>query len=267
MHTPCRNFFSDFKAHARRGPAISARGRQIEPCKKKGPARGESEAFGSLAEAVDRESASREEVGRNLLGPLMTAAALPDKCKARSAAMQKVAPVRRPKKRLHHEDGAFGKWRQTDEGGGNAVCLWALPREEDSAQTRCRLTQDRGRRIRWASRRQWVYAADRLFPQWKGQHVSHAFHASKVSLYDPFLAPEMHSSGMGAGRWARASNKEALLEGRAGPCLKEANLPQEGRRQARREKCSRRRAGVYVGRAHRLNGRGGMADLRQPHNR
>jgi hypothetical protein len=39
----------------------------------------------------------------------------------------------RSKKRLHHEDGAFGKWWQTRVGGGCAICQLGLPREEDSA--------------------------------------------------------------------------------------------------------------------------------------
>lgn len=84
---------------------------RVRKGKKKGPARGESEAFGSLAEAADRASAAGEEVGRNLLALLMAAAATRDKRKASSAAMQKVASERGQKK------GSITKMEPLESGG------------------------------------------------------------------------------------------------------------------------------------------------------
>lgn len=158
---------------------------------KKGPARGEGEAFGSSAEADDRQSAAREEDGRNLFDRTYAAASRvrqsPDG--QFSYAFWEAAKKKAPSRRW-----SLMKVGQTDEGGGNAVCLWALPREEDSAQTRVAKRVDRGRRCSRASQRHSEYADAKLFLQWKGLHHSHASRAGKVSLFDPIMALPLHSS-------------------------------------------------------------------------
>ena len=191
MHRACRIFRSDFSGVRDGWGGKPCRGRQLLPAEnEKGPARGEGEAFGSSAGADDRQRAAREEDGRNLFPPHMRGWTESDNRQIDSAAMrfrggQKKGSIRR---------WSLMKVGQTDEGGGNAVCLWALPREEDSAQTRVAKRVDRGRRFDRTSQRQWEYAGGEPFPQWKGLHHSHALCAGKVSLFDPIVTKLLHSS-------------------------------------------------------------------------
>ena len=87
---------------------------------------------------------------------------------------------------------------------------------------RCRETQDRGRRIRWASQRQGEYVVLTACQQCMSGHVSHALSAGKVSPFDPIVTTQTHSSAALRsvsleGRPQRPVLKEALLEGGAGP--------------------------------------------------
>src|SRR5690606_4908970 len=110
--------------------------------------------------------------GRNgaVRGGLMPAEGESDKREVGSPPMPKcigreVDGGDRDKKRAPSEDGALRKWWQTDEGGGNAVCRWTLPREEDSARSVSVICGTAGGGCGAASQRQVEYEGSQGFQQ------------------------------------------------------------------------------------------------------
>lgn len=73
---------------------------------------------------------------------------------------------------------------QTDEGGGNAVCLWIELREEVQLKSGAEVcgTEGGGSVRRLIDKA--VYAVPGPFPQCVNLYASHALHAGKVSASD-----------------------------------------------------------------------------------